>query len=94
MKQFKVLDYDIIYLSYDEPNAEENYTNLLTKVPGKTYPWCRRILMPHTRHVQKYPILKDLLLLTVTTQQMNNSNPTINFFQEGVDPSACCKLDC
>ena len=38
MKQFKVLDYDIIYLSYDEPNAEENYTNLLTKVP-----WAKRI---------------------------------------------------
>jgi len=38
MKQFKVLDYDIIYLSYDEPNAEENYANLLTKVP-----WAKRV---------------------------------------------------
>ena len=38
MAQFKVIDYDIIYLSYDEPNAEENYANLLTKVP-----WAKRI---------------------------------------------------
>ena len=38
MPQFKVLDYDIIYLSYDEPNAEENYADLLTKVP-----WAKRV---------------------------------------------------
>lgn len=36
--KFKVLDYDIIYLSYDEPNAEENYADLLTKVP-----WAKRV---------------------------------------------------
>jgi len=35
---FKVLDYDIIYLSYDEPNAEKNYADLLTKVP-----WAKRV---------------------------------------------------
>ena len=27
-KVFKVVDYDIIYLSYDEPNAEKNYADL------------------------------------------------------------------
>lgn len=37
-KKFKVLDYDIIYLSYDEPNAEKNYTDLLKKVP-----WAKRV---------------------------------------------------
>ena len=37
-KKFKVVDYDIIYLSYDEPNAEKNYADLLTKVP-----WAKRI---------------------------------------------------
>lgn len=37
-KKFKVLDYDIIYLSYDEPNAEKNYTNLLKKIP-----WAKRV---------------------------------------------------
>ena len=37
-KKFKVLDYDIIYLSYDEPNAEKNYADLLKKVP-----WAKRV---------------------------------------------------
>ena len=34
----KVIDQDIIFLSYDEPNAEENYADLLTKVP-----WAKRV---------------------------------------------------
>ena len=34
----KILDYDIIYLSYDEPNAEKNYADLLKKVP-----WAKRV---------------------------------------------------
>ena len=34
----KIIDYDIIYLSYDEPNAEENYADLLTKAP-----WAKRV---------------------------------------------------
>ena len=38
MQQLKVIDTDIIYLSYDEPNAEENYADLLTKVP-----WAKRV---------------------------------------------------
>ena len=37
-KIFRPIDYDIIYLSYDEPNAEKNYADLLTKVP-----WAKRI---------------------------------------------------
>ena len=35
---FKVIDQDIIYLSYDEPNAEKNYANLCSKVP-----WAKRV---------------------------------------------------
>ena len=35
---FRVVDYDIIYLSYDEPNAEQNYTDLCSKVP-----WAKRV---------------------------------------------------
>ena len=35
---FRVVDYDIIYLSYDEPNAEKNYADLCTKVP-----WAKRV---------------------------------------------------
>jgi hypothetical protein len=37
-RNIKVIDCDVIYLSYDEPNAEENYSNLLTKVP-----WAKRV---------------------------------------------------
>jgi hypothetical protein len=34
----RIIDFDIIYLSYDEPNAEKNYADLCTKVP-----WAKRI---------------------------------------------------
>ena len=37
-QKFKVVDYDIIYLSYDEPNAEKNYADLCKKVP-----WAKRV---------------------------------------------------
>ena len=33
-----IADYDVIYLSYDEPNAEKNYADLLTKIP-----WAKRV---------------------------------------------------
>ena len=35
---FRVIDTDIIYLSYDEPNAEQNYADLCKKVP-----WAKRV---------------------------------------------------
>ena len=39
MSKFRVLDHDIIYLSYgDEPNAEENYADLCSKIP-----WAKRV---------------------------------------------------
>jgi hypothetical protein len=34
----KVIDQDIIFLSYDEPNAEKNYADLLAKAP-----WAKRV---------------------------------------------------
>jgi hypothetical protein len=37
-KTFRVIDCDIIYLSYDEPNAEQNYSDLCKKVP-----WAKRV---------------------------------------------------
>lgn len=37
-KKIKLIDYDIIYLSYDEPNAERNYADLCKKVP-----WAKRV---------------------------------------------------
>lgn len=36
--KFKPIDYDIIFLSYDEPNAERNYADLCSKVP-----WAKRV---------------------------------------------------
>jgi len=36
--KLKIAEQDIIYLSYDEPNAEENYADLLTKAP-----WAKRV---------------------------------------------------
>lgn len=37
-KIIKVVDQDIVFLSYDEPNAEKNYADLLKKVP-----WAKRV---------------------------------------------------
>lgn len=37
-KIIKVIEQDIIFLSYDEPNAEKNYADLLAKVP-----WAKRV---------------------------------------------------
>jgi hypothetical protein len=34
----KIIDQDIVFLSYDEPNAEKNYADLCSKVP-----WAKRI---------------------------------------------------
>jgi len=36
--KIKIAEQDIIYLSYDEPNAEKNYADLLNKVP-----WAKRV---------------------------------------------------
>ena len=36
--KIKVIDQDIIFLSYDEPNAEKNYADLCSKVP-----WAKRV---------------------------------------------------
>ena len=38
MTKISVLDLDVVYLSYDEPNADANYENLLKKIP-----WAKRI---------------------------------------------------
>ena len=38
MDKFRILDCDIIYLSYDEPNAERNYADLCSKIP-----WAKRV---------------------------------------------------
>ena len=37
-KTIKIIDQDIIFLSYDEPNAEKHYADLVAKVP-----WAKRV---------------------------------------------------
>ena len=40
MKQtYPISDFDVIYISYDEPNAEKNWADLLSKCP-----WAKRVL--------------------------------------------------
>ena len=34
----KIIDQDVIFLSFDEPNAEKNYADLLSKIP-----WAKRV---------------------------------------------------
>ena len=38
MSQIKIAEQDIIFLSYDEPNCEKNYVDLVQKVP-----WAKRV---------------------------------------------------
>ncbi len=38
MSKIKVVEQDIIFLSYDEPNAEKNYADLISKLP-----WAKRV---------------------------------------------------
>ena len=38
MKTLKIEEYDVVYISYDEPNAEQNWADLLTKIP-----WAQRV---------------------------------------------------
>src|SRR6056297_2428177 len=38
MSKIRVVDQDIIFLSYDEPNAEKNYADLCSKIP-----WAKRV---------------------------------------------------
>ncbi len=38
MRKISVSEYDVIYISYDEPNADRNYADLCNKIP-----WAKRI---------------------------------------------------
>ena len=37
-KTYSISDFDIVYISYDEPNAERNWADLLSKCP-----WAKRV---------------------------------------------------
>ena len=36
-KMVSINEFDIVFISYDEPNADENYNNLIEKAP-----WAKR----------------------------------------------------
>lgn len=38
MNKIRIVEQDVIFLSYDEPNAEKNYANLCQKIP-----WAKRV---------------------------------------------------
>ena len=38
MNELRINDFDVIFLSYDEPNAEKNYADLC-----KIVPWAKRV---------------------------------------------------
>lgn len=38
MSKIKIIDQDVIFLSYDEPNAEKHYADLIKKIP-----WAKRV---------------------------------------------------
>ena len=37
-KTYPISDFDVVYISYDEPNAERNWADLLSKCP-----WAKRV---------------------------------------------------
>ena len=44
-----ITEYDVVFISYDEPNADDNYADLINKIP-----WAKRShgvweVMPHIK---------------------------------------------
>ena len=40
-KMVSIIEFDIVFISYDEPNADENYNDLIEKAPAKrSFFWC------------------------------------------------------
>lgn len=80
--KFKVLDYDVIFLSYDEPNAEKNYADLLTKIP-----WAKRIHGVHgsdSAHKECAKISETDRLIVIDADNIVNENfvnEEINFIK-------------
>ena len=80
----KIAELDIIYLSYDEPNAEENYADLLQKFRQSVYTVLKD-QTPHTRSVLEYLTQIDLLQLTATTLSNKNLLIQVLDFDEHTD---------
>ena len=65
IKSCKIKDVDIIFLSYDEPNAEEKHDPQRKIHLGKTCTRRRRNVMRHTKPVLIYLKQNTLLQLMV-----------------------------
>ena len=68
----RVIDNDVIFLSYDEPNAEKNYADLLTKIP-----WAKRIHGVHgsdSAHKECAKISETERLIVIDGDNIVDSN--------------------
>jgi hypothetical protein len=78
----RVIDNDVIFLSYDEPNAEKNYADLLTKIP-----WAKRIHGVHgsdSAHKECAKISETERLIVIDGDNIvdeNFVNEEINFIK-------------
>jgi hypothetical protein len=79
MSKIKVIEQDIIFLSYDEPNAEKHYADLLSKAP-----WAKRVHgVKGSDAAHKACAAKSETEYFVTVDADNIVNP--NFFNVIVD---------
>lgn len=79
MAKIKVIDQDVVFLSYDEPNAEKNYADLCSKLP-----WAKRVHGVHgsdAAHKACADIAETEYFITVDAD--NIVDPA--FFQQVVD---------
>ena len=82
----KIIDYDIIYLSYDEPNAEKNYNDL---IKGKKV-WSSTALRIWNEVATL--LLVIIVFLVVLKNSMNWIYGTIGFFGVAVSLMLAIKL--
>ncbi|MEK9804726.1 MAG: hypothetical protein VW551_00335 [Euryarchaeota archaeon] len=79
MAKIKVIDQDIVFLSYDEPNAEKNYADLCSKLP-----WAKRVHGVHgsdAAHKACADIAETEYFVTVDADNIVDQE----FFQQVVD---------
>jgi len=87
MSKIRVVDQDIVFLSYDEPNAEKNYADLCQKVP-----WAKRVHGVHgsdAAHKACADISETEYFVTVDADNIINPeflNQEIDLDELGVTP--------
>ena len=62
-----ITEYDVVFISYDEPNADDNYADLLNKIHGQNDHMVCGAVMPHIKRPRPWPKLIDLLVLMLIT---------------------------